>query len=278
MLMYDYERIKSNLSTKYIGQVFVQFDDLPSVHLKAKNISESCPSGMLVLCQTQDDVRLKNNKSWQSKSIEGILMSIILKETKSRDYSSEILQIATASVCEALLKLDDSVDCHIKWPNDVYLYDKKVASVFSEKIDKKDNNSLIISIYLNISLEDEAASDELTNIGTVTDIIKKVIIKEDIISNILNKIEAYYDELIKTKALSNSLDVFRNHNHIIGKEIGVRLINKKTIRKLKAIDINSLGEIVAVNHSPGKSSVGEIEQLKYGRDIIEWCVDEWVED
>ncbi len=276
--MYDYEKIKSNLSTKYVGQTFVQFEDLSSVHIKAKNISETCPSGMLVLSERQEDIKLKNNKIWQSKSIDGIFMSIILKDSKNQDYSSQIIQIATASVCEAILMLNDTIDCHIKWPNDIYLYNKKICSVFSEKIDKKDNDSLIISIYLNISRESEDINSEETIIGVLSDILEDEINKEKIISNILNKIETYYDELIETKMLSSSLVVFRKHNHIIGKEMGIRLINKKTIRKVKAVDINSLGEIETIDSSSSKDKNGEKGLLKYGRDTIEWCVDEWVED
>jgi len=241
--MYDYEKIKSNLSTKYFGQTFVQFEHLSSVHAKAKNISETCPRGMFVLSEKQEDIKLKNSKTWQSKSVDGIFMSIILKDSKNQDYSSQIIQIATASVCEAILEINDTIDCHIKWPNDIYLYDKKICSVFSEKIDKKDNDSLILSIYLNVSKESEDINSEEAIIGSLSEILEDKINKEKIISNILNKIETYYDELIKTEMLSSSLEVFRKHNHIIGKEMGIRLVNKKTIRKVKALDINNLGEI-----------------------------------
>lgn len=276
--MYDYEKIKSNLSTKYVGQTFVQFEELTSVHVKAKNISETCPSGMLVLSEKQEDIKLKNSKTWQSKSIDGIFMSIILKDSKNQDYSSQIIQIATASVCKAILMLNDTIDCHIKWPNDIYLYDKKICSVFSEKVDKKDNDSLIISIYLNISKEIEDINSEESIIGFLSDILEDDINKEKIISNILNKIETYYDELIESKILSGSLDIFRKHNHIIGKEMGIRFINKKTIRKVKAVDINNLGEIETIDSSSSKGTNVEKGLLKYGRDTIEWCVDEWVED
>lgn len=275
--MYDYKKVKDNLSTKYIGQVFVQFDELTSVHIKAKNISETCPSGMLVLSERQEDIKLKNNKAWQCNSIDGIYMSIILKDTNKQDYSSQMTQIVTASVCEAILMLDDAIDCHIKWPNDIYLYDKKVCSIFLEKIEKKDNDSLIISVYINVSKESDLSSEE-TIIGTLSDIIKKDISKEDIISNILNKIETYYDELLKTKVLCSSLEIFKKHNHILGKEMGIRLINKKTIKRVKAVDINSSGEIIIINSTSSKETNGEKELLKYGRDTIEWCVDEWVED
>ncbi len=269
--MYDYEKIKNNLSTKYIGQTFVQFEDLLSVHVKAKNISENCPSGMLVLTEKQEDVKLKNNKTWYSKLGDGIFLSVILKSINKKDYTSQIIQIANAAVCEAILKLDDKINCYIKWPNDIYVDEKKICSVFAEKIDKKDNDSLIISIYLNVSELEENAVEEIEEINykkiALSNIYADDIDKEKIISNILNKIEIYYDELIATKNIISSIAVFKNHNCILGKTIGVKKINKKTVRRVEAIDINKLGEIEI-------NSNGAKDYLKYGQDTIEWWIDE----
>lgn len=269
--MYDYEKIKDNLSTGYAGQTFVQFEDLLSVHAKAKNISENCPSGMLVLTQRQEDIKLKNSKIWYSKLIEGIFMSVIFKNSGKHDYSSQAVQIAAAAVCESILQLDDKINCCIKWPNDVYVNDKKICSVFSEKILKKDNDSLIISIYINLSDNNEEDSKNLKK-TTLFDVFGDEINKESIISNILNRIEIYYDELIETKKLKSSLVIFRNYNCILGKTIGVKIINKKTVRKVEAIDINSFGEIEIIDNNKAKGL------LKYGQDIIEWWTDEQAEN
>ncbi len=262
--MYDYEKIKNNLSTKYIGQTFVQFEDLISVHLKAKNISENCPVGMLVLTEKQEDVKLKNNKTWYSNFGEGIFFSIILKNNK-KDYTSQIIQIANAAVCESMLQLDDKINCYIKWPNDIFVNDKKICSVFAEKIDKKDNDSLIISIYINaLDMKDNIIEEIEGKKIALSDIISDEIDREKIISNILNKIEIYYDELLKTKMIKSSLSVFKNHNCLLGKTIGVKKINKKTVRKVEALDINNFGEIEILDKS------GVKDFLKYSQDTIEW--------
>ena len=269
--MYDYEKIKNNLTTKYIGQTFVQFEDLISVHLKAKNISENCPAGMLVLTEKQEDVKLKNSRTWYSNCGDGLFLSIILNNNNKKDYTSQIVQIANAAVCETILQLDDKISCYIKWPNDIYINDKKVGSVFAEKIDKKDNDSLIISIYLNITDVKENQIEEIEEIKdrkiSLSDICGEDIDREKIISNILNKIEIYYDELIERKTIKSSLTVFKNHNFVLGKTIGVKKINKKTVKKVEAIDINNHGEIEI------KDNNGAKDYLKYGQDTIEWWED-----
>lgn len=269
--MYDYEKIKNNLSTKYIGQTFVQFEDLTSVHIKAKNISENSPIGMLVLSEKQEDIKLKYNRTWYSNCGLGVFLSIILKNKK--DYTLQIMQIACAAVCEALLSLDEKLNCYIKWPNDIYVNDKKICSVFAEKIDKKDNDSIIISIYLNISDMNDSVIEELVDKKiALSDLLGDEIDREKIISYILNKIEIYYDELISTKKLNGTLEVFRNYNCILGKTIGIKKINKKTIRRVKALDINNLGEIEI------KDSNNDTDLLKYGQDTIEWWVDEQIKN
>jgi len=264
VFMYDYEKIKNNLSTKYIGQTFVQFEDLISVHVKAKNISENCPVGMLVLTEKQEDVKLKNNKTWYCNFGEGIFFSLILKNNK-KDYTSQIIQIANAAICESILQLDDKINCYIKWPNDIFINDKKICSVFAEKIDKKDNDSLIISIYINVlDMKDNIIEEIEGKKIALSDIISDEIDREKIISNILNKIEIYYDELLKTKMIKSSLSVFKKHNCLLGKTISVKKINKKTVRKVEALNINNFGEIEILDKSGAK------DFLKYSQDTIEW--------
>ena len=271
--MYDYEKIRNNLSTKYVGQTFVQFEDLQSVHVKAKNISENSPSGMLVLTENQEDIKLKSNKTWYSKCGLGIYLSLIFKNNNKKDFTLQASQIACAAVCEALLNLDKNINCYIKWPNDIYVNDKKVCSVFTEKIDKKDNDSLIISIYLNVSdMKDNIIDEIAENIIALSDLFGDDIDREKIISYILNKIEIYYDELVSTKELNGALEVFRKHNCILGRVIGVKKINKKTVRRVEAIDINNLGEIEI------RESSKDNYLLKYGLDTIEWWVDEQVKN
>ncbi len=265
--MYDYEKINNNLTTKYIGQTFVQFESLSSIHTKAKNISENCPNGMLVLAENQDDIKLKNSRQWYCQNTQNLFMSIILKNNK--DCTTEIIQIANAAVCESLLQIDNSLNCHIKWPNDIYINDKKICSVFSEKLDKKDNDSLIVSIYLNILSDDDNIVEEINdNYICLANVYSGEIVRECIVSNILNRIEIYYDELQKSKAMKSALSVFKNHNQLLGKNIGVRKINKKTVRDDKAIDINNNGDLVILDKNNAK------DVLRYCQDTIEWWIDE----
>ncbi|QSX05841.1 biotin--[acetyl-CoA-carboxylase] ligase [Sedimentibacter sp. zth1] len=266
--MYNYDEIQNCLETKYVGQTFVQFEELKSTHQKAKNISSNCPDGMLVLSEFQENVKLKNNKYWYALNGDNIYLSIIFKTDGKSDYTTQMLQIANVSVLETLKSLDENINCFIKWPNDIYVDDKKICSTFSEYINKKDNSSLIVSIYMNISINEDEDNDIRENINSLRDVLFANINKEILISNILNKIEIYYDELLNKETIDKALNIFRNYNLIINKLLGVKKINKKTVRQVKAISINKYGQIVVKDKNNIESLLNKDE------DVIEWWMDD----
>lgn len=267
--MYNYEEIKNNLTTKYIAQTFVQFDELTSIHLKAKNICSNCPNGMLILSKNQENIKLKNNKYWFNVNGENLCMSLILKNNNKTDYSSEIMQIANVAIFEALKNLSATSNLTIKWPNDIIAGNKKISSTFTEYINKKESECNILTIYLNFSIDETEQNENIVDkFITLQDLTKENFDKELFISNILNKIEIYYDELLSKRTLNGVLDVFRKNNCILGNMIGVRKPNKKTIKTVKALDINNHGQIITIDKDNNKGI------LTNNQDIIEWWADD----
>lgn len=150
--MYDYKIIEQELKTKYFGRTFIQFEKINSVHKKAKNISSNCPTGMVILTENQDNIKLKNKKIWNSDIMNSIYMSVIVKDYNKNDKNNlnYILQIFNASICKTLNDLGMKINCKVKWPNDLLVNGKKVCSVFVEEVNKKDYYCIISSLYLNL--------------------------------------------------------------------------------------------------------------------------------
>lgn len=288
--MYNYDIIQRDLQTKYVGQTFIQFENLKSTHQKAKNISNNCPDGMLVLSENQEEFKIKNNKIWVPLDGNSIFMSLIFQTKAGKDYSSEIIQIANASVVKAIKEINVNIDVKIKWPNDIMIDNKKLCSTFCEYVGRKDSNSLILSIYINIikdkfednniiefSDREDSNKYEKCKLDRNVDQEKTIALnevyngdlsKETLISNILNNLEIYYDELLKNKTICKALDVFKNNNVIINKFVGVKKINKKTVNIFYVNDINSKGQLVSIDNNKNICTLNKDE------DVIEW----WAND
>lgn len=267
--MYDYDKVQNILTTKYIGQTFVQFDDIKSTNLKAKNIiTGNFLDGMLVLTQNQENLKLKNNRVWYALDGEGLYMSIILKQTDDTNKSSQIIQIANAAIIKAFEKMFNSNKFTIKWPNDIMYNNKKVASTFTELVKRKSEEScIILSIFVNLSfsedeLEDNDESNFIKTSCSLKDISKDDFDKEELIGYILNELEIYYEEIKENENITKSLNVFRENNNIINKIIEIQRINKKTIKRVRAVDIVEDGNLLVCDDK------GNLNIITQGQETI----------
>ena len=146
----------------------------------------------------------------------------------------------------------------IKWPNDVYINDKKVAGILLEGVSTSSLDALIIGIGININTIDfdEEIKDKATSLRKETNIIYNI-------DSLRDELVVYLKEMVNDIENGNKdyLDIIKNNNYLKDKEVFATLNNK--IEKVKVIDIpddNSLkvmfdnkiyylreGEVVKVN-------------------------------
>lgn len=143
--MYDYEEIKKKLGTKNISRSFIQFDILESLAKKCLKICDNCPNGMLVLCESQADVKISKKKKWESSGRNQYLFSLILNKNDELNW----INIMQRSVVLSLNKIFDSDDFNYDEVNDIFLKDKKIGAVFISTSKKSKVKKDIISCYLN---------------------------------------------------------------------------------------------------------------------------------
>ena len=157
------------------------------------------------------------------------MFSILIKNKKLIEkFPSISLSIATC-----ILKLLTSYkikNISIKWPNDVYVNDKKICGILLEGIA---NECLIIGVGLNVNqtnfskeIEDKTTSIiKIKNKKTSIFLLKNKLYK--LISKELNKIE--FDD-------KSYLEIVRNNNYLKDKEVFASINNKQEL--VKVIDVN----------------------------------------
>ncbi len=97
--------------------------------------------------------RGQRGNKWLSKAWENLTFSLILKPSKKEITANNqfiISKIATLSVSDYLMS--KKIACKIKWPNDIYVRDKKICGMLIENLLSGRNVSCsIIGIGLNIN-------------------------------------------------------------------------------------------------------------------------------
>lgn len=116
-------------------------------------LSKAAEHGTVVLAQHQKKGRGQLGNNWESEAGKNLLASIILfpqfLPAAKQFYLSKIASLALADFLKTETK-----GIAVKWPNDIYILNKKVAGILIENSIKGQNiSSAIIGIGLNLNQE-----------------------------------------------------------------------------------------------------------------------------
>ncbi len=130
------------------------FRELPSTQdYAAQLVSKSAPpEGVVVLADNQTAGRGQYGSRWYSAPGENLLLTIVLYprwlEVTRQWALSEAMAVAVRDAVEAVARLH----AHIKWPNDVYLSERKVAGLLIQcGLSGEHLQHALIGIGLNVN-------------------------------------------------------------------------------------------------------------------------------
>lgn len=158
--------------------------------IKAKDVKE----GTIVYADYQTEGRGQRGNAWESEAGRNLLFSIVLYPRFLKANEQFILsQIVSLAIKDFLSKRFD--DITIKWPNDIYWRNKKIAGILIENQLIEDHlYQSIIGVGLNVnqikfrSDATNPVSMRLINNGQEND-------RSAILSLISYYIQVYYDEI-----------------------------------------------------------------------------------
>ncbi|MBT3384227.1 MAG: biotin--[acetyl-CoA-carboxylase] ligase [Prolixibacteraceae bacterium] len=114
-------------------------------------LSKAAEEGTVVLARYQKQGRGQQNNQWESEPGKNLLASIVLfprfLQAGKQFLISKVISLALVDFLKNELE-----GVSIKWPNDLYVYDKKVAGILIENSVKGDFlYSVIVGIGLNLN-------------------------------------------------------------------------------------------------------------------------------
>jgi BirA family biotin operon repressor/biotin-[acetyl-CoA-carboxylase] ligase len=119
-----------------------------STNERARELAEAgAPDGTVVTAAEQSAGRGRHGRSWAAPADKALLYSAVLRPLADRHA---LLPLAVpVAVCEAAEAVAP-VQCGIKWPNDVWIAESKVAGVL---IEARPPEWAVIGIGLNLAIE-----------------------------------------------------------------------------------------------------------------------------
>lgn len=99
----------------------------------AQRCEEGAAEGLVIAAMFQEMGRGQRGNSWESEAGRNLTFSILLRPGHLRvDEQFYLSKVAAASVCDWVSAYVSGDDVTIKWPNDIYIGDSKVAGILIE--------------------------------------------------------------------------------------------------------------------------------------------------
>jgi BirA family biotin operon repressor/biotin-[acetyl-CoA-carboxylase] ligase len=142
-----------------------------STNTRARELAEAgAPGGTVVTALEQTAGRGRQGRVWTAPEGKALLYSAILRPLDERHL---LLPLSVPlAVCAAAEELRPGIECQVKWPNDVWLEERKLSGILIEA--KPQDGWAVIGIGLNLSIAPEEFPADLRQpavslFGTTTD-------------------------------------------------------------------------------------------------------------
>ena len=121
-----------------------------STNLEAKELAAAgAPSGTVVTAAEQSAGRGRGERVWTAPPGKALLYSAILRPLELEHLLLPLaVPLAVCAACESLAP----VGCEVKWPNDVWLDERKLAGVL---IEARPPEWAVIGVGVNVSIAED---------------------------------------------------------------------------------------------------------------------------
>ncbi len=132
-------------------QYLIEFDMIDSTNEYLKNHYQKLPNFTIVKANYQTKGHGQFGRVWESNYKENLMFSILIKKDLPF-LANDINPIVVSAIFNTLDEFD--VDCRYKYPNDIYIGNRKIAGILIEtKYDNQELEYMIIGIGLNMNQE-----------------------------------------------------------------------------------------------------------------------------
>jgi BirA family biotin operon repressor/biotin-[acetyl-CoA-carboxylase] ligase len=252
------------METLFMGRQRFEEDEILSTNRFALNLLHNgeLKEGALILTNNQTGGRGQQGKKWDAEPGKNLTLSFVLMPNflaiAEQFDLARIASLAVAATVEELLQ-DTGIRVRIKWPNDIYAGDKKIAGILIENVLRdRSIGASVIGIGLNVN---QMVFENLPHATSIAFLSGKDFDLKHCERLLCQNLEAFYLNLKSGK--SEKLDVdyraklFRldersefieNNLHFEASILGVSRAGKLQLKlaggAVKEYDLNQIGFVI----------------------------------
>ena len=247
------------MKTRIIGNKIISLLSVDSTNDYARALlsKETPEEGTIIISGEQKKGRSYGGNAWHSKRGKNLLFSIILyPEFISANTQFLISKVISLGICDYLSCYVSDVS--IKWPNDIYIDDRKIAGVLIENdLMGSSMKSSVVGIGININ--QEKFPEDIPNPVSISQMIeKKLVLREE-----LKKLSAFLEKRYQMLA-RGMVDKIRKdyHERLFRLNEMSSYQNSEGSFKAKIIGVSDYGQLVLENQS-GKTLEYNFKEVEF---------------
>jgi BirA family biotin operon repressor/biotin-[acetyl-CoA-carboxylase] ligase len=190
------ELIQRELRTAVLGHPAIHLPSTTSTNTIAHELARAgARDGTVVITDHQTRGRGRLERAWISPPGEDLLFSLILRPSLSPDRAFQVTAAASLAVAHAIRR-ETGLDARIKWPNDIYIKEKKASGILTELgITGTQMEYAVIGIGINVNSY-PTLDTELRKIATSLRLeTGRNVDRLALLAAILEELEQFYERL-----------------------------------------------------------------------------------
>ncbi len=259
--------LKSMLTGSMFEGQLVYRGQVDSTNKYARELAEgrAAPEGTVVVAEYQSAGKGRMSRKWFSEPGANLLFSVLLRPRGSVQDLFFLNCAASIAVVE-VLEEQCSLKATIKWPNDVYVGDRKLAGLLGEfSMAQGKLDFVILGIGLNVHWapgREAEGPHEATSILRETD---RRVCRTRLLASILLRFEHDY-RMLEGGRTDLILSTYKKRSAVIGREVEVIDQDEKMVGQ--AVDIDAEGSLIVIGRSGVKKTFkwGDVS-IRLGRGI-----------
>jgi len=245
----------------FIGNKIVKLKEVDSTNSFMQQLlsnNEKEIEGLVVVADNQTSGRGQRGNEWHSLEGENLTFSILLKPNLLIEHQFLLSKVISLGILD-FLKDIGVFNVKIKWPNDIYCGNNKIAGILIENSIR--NNKVVNSVIgIGLNVNQVNFEEDIKHPTSIINEIDKSFLLEEALNQLLFFIEKRYLALKSSKIEQIDFDYL---NNLYWMNEQRNFIIKNSIEKGEIVGVALIGKIqIKINDEIKEFDLKEIEFLK----------------
>ena len=229
----------------------IHFEEIDSTNAYIKKHHKELEDFTFVSSDYQSNGKGRGGHNWTSDKGESVLISLLVKDKSIITYGGFLSLIVSLSAIHTIEKYLSDSDIKIKWPNDVYVNDKKICGILLEG-----NIDEYIAIGIGINVNQKSFNGDYRYPPTSIYLESKrniniIEFKRDLMGNLINNLQNI------GAFKGHCVEEFKAYNYLQNKDISFEINGARQTGKVIGVD-QEFNLVVISNGKETKITSGEV--------------------